>query len=77
MRTTIDLDPSILRALKDRQRIEHKTLGALVSELLSPALATAPVSLPEFRWAAHDLRPRVDPEDTDAVWAALDETGRA
>jgi hypothetical protein len=37
-RTTIDLDPTVLRQLKARQRREGKTLGRLVSELLSRAL---------------------------------------
>ena len=37
-RTTIDLVPAILRELKVRQRREAKTLGRLVSELLSTAM---------------------------------------
>jgi len=36
-RTTIDLDPTVLRQLKARQRREGRTLGRLVSELLSTA----------------------------------------
>lgn len=34
MRTTIDLDDDILRALKRRQREERKTLGQLASNCL-------------------------------------------
>jgi hypothetical protein len=73
MRTTIDLDDDILRALKRRQREERKTLGQLVSELLAQALATEPRAPVDIRWATADLRPRVDLDDKDAVWAVLDE----
>ena len=72
MRTTIDLDDDILRELKRRQQAEHKTLGQLVSELLAPALAAEPRPRIDIRWATADLRPRVDLDDKDAVWAVLD-----
>jgi hypothetical protein len=72
MRTTIDLDDDILRALKQRQRAERKTLGQLVSELLARALADEPREVLDIRWATADLRPRVDLDDKDAVWAVLD-----
>jgi hypothetical protein len=69
----IDLDRSVLRALKQRQRVENKTLGQLVSELLAPALAQDAVVPPDFQWSTKDLRPRVDLDDKDAVWKVLDE----
>lgn len=72
MRTTIDLDDDILRALKRRQREEGKTLGQLVSELLARALAAEPRQSVDIRWATADLRPRIDLDDKDAVWAVLD-----
>jgi hypothetical protein len=71
MRTTIDLDDDILRELKRRQQAEHKTLGQLVSELLAPALAAEPRPRIDIRWVTADLRPRVDLDDKDAVWAVL------
>lgn len=71
MRTTIDLDDDILRALKRRQREERKTLGQLASELLAQALAAEPPNV-DIRWSTADLRPRVDLDDKDAVWAILD-----
>jgi hypothetical protein len=77
MRTTIDLDDDILRALKRRQREERKTLGQLVSELLAQALAAEPGPRPDIRWATADLQPRIDLDDKDAVWAVLDESSRA
>jgi hypothetical protein len=74
MRTTIDLDDDILRALKQRQRAERKTLGQLVSELLAQVLAAEPRTQVEVSWTTADLRPRVDLDDKDAVWAVLDRT---
>ena len=74
-RTTVDIDASVLRELKKRQERERKTLGQLISELLAKAMdaedgggAAGPLS-----WVAKDLQPRVDLEDKDAVWSALDE----
>lgn len=72
MRTTIDLDDDVLRALKQRQREERKTLGQLVSELLAQALAAKSPPAVDISWTTADLRPRVDFEDKDAVWAVLD-----
>jgi len=76
-RTTIDIDSSVLRELKKRQRRENTTLGQLVSELLARALdAEEPVkALPPLQWPSRDLRPRVDLDDKDAVWRILDERG--
>ena len=73
MRTTIDLDDDILRVLKRRQREERKTLGQLVSELLAQALAAGPRPTVDVSWTTADLRPRVDLNDKDAVWAILDQ----
>ncbi|MPZ66474.1 MAG: antitoxin [Pseudonocardiaceae bacterium] len=74
MRTTLDLDSSVLRQLKERQREQNKTLGQLVSELLARALAdTAPASEPApLEWTVHPMRARVDLEDRDAVQRLLD-----
>jgi hypothetical protein len=37
-RTTLNIDAPILMELKEIQRVEHKPLGQLVSELVSEAL---------------------------------------
>ena len=71
-RTTVDLDASILRELKKRQRQERKPLGELISELLATAIELEPQPAPSFTWVTKDLRPRVDLEDKDAVWSILD-----
>ncbi|MGI8808123.1 MAG: antitoxin [Acidimicrobiales bacterium] len=74
-RTTIDIDASVLRELKRRQRREKTTLGQLVSELLARALSEETVvsELPPLQWPSQDLRPRIDLDDKDAVWRILDE----
>lgn len=72
-RTTVDLDPSVLRELRKRRQKEHKTLGQLISELLANAIELEQKPTPSFTWVAKDLRPRVDLEDKDAVWAILDQ----
>ncbi|HEX9122480.1 MAG TPA: antitoxin [Actinomycetota bacterium] len=73
-RTTVNLDPSVLRGLKRRAQAEGKSLGDVISEIVAPALdreqrASTP---PRLRW--HTARmgpPKVDLEDEEAVRAAL------
>ena len=74
MRTTIDLDPLVLAALKERQQREGKTLGVLVSELLSKALADEePRPDVDFHWPVKAMGALVDINDKEALWAVLDE----
>jgi hypothetical protein len=73
-RTTIDLDPAILRELRRRGKREGKSMGQVASELLARAVHE-PVDgpTPEFRWISADLgRPMIDLEDAEAVRRALD-----
>ena len=74
MRTTVDLDPPVLRELKRLQRIERKSLGRLVSDLLVLALSARKgrTSQRSFRWISRPMGARVDLRDTDAVHARLD-----
>lgn len=74
-RTTLDIDASILRELKKRQRRDHKSLGQLVSELLARALAAEGESepVPPLRWTEKPLGLKVDLDDKDALWRILDE----
>ncbi len=73
-RTTLDLDPSVLRELRRRGAREHKSMGTVASELLAQALAADPPAAPEpLRWVSGDLgAPKVDLEDKEAVRAVLD-----
>jgi len=73
-RTTIDIEASVLRELRVRQRREKTTLGQLVSELLARALSEErpETELPPLQWPSQDLRPRVDLDDKEAIWRILD-----
>ncbi|MBN9491904.1 antitoxin [bacterium] len=75
-RTTIDIDPSVLKEAKALAQKRRATLGETISLLLAEALADAgkPKEPPEFRWFSKDMGPSlVDLEDKDAVWAILDQ----
>lgn len=73
-RTTLDIDDSVLRKLKKRQRHENKSLGQLASELLARALAAehGTESLPPLRWTARPLGLKVDLDDKEALRQILD-----
>lgn len=73
-RTTIDLDPTVLRELKRRARREGKSLGRVASEVLSAALEreTLPVPPAPLAWSARPMGARVDLEDAEAVRRALE-----
>lgn len=73
-RTTLDIDASVLRELKRRQRSEKRTLGELASELLARALAEgrADEEPAPLAWTSKPLGLKVDLEEKEAVWAILD-----
>ncbi|MBY0277556.1 antitoxin [Candidatus Binatia bacterium] len=56
MRTTLDIDEDVLRAAKEIARREHRTAGAVISELTRKALTAAPANARE-RKATHGFRP--------------------
>lgn len=70
-RTTIDLDPTVLDALRARCRREGKSLGTVASELLAVSLAAAPEPRP-FHWRSQPMGALVDLEDKEAVQRILD-----
>ncbi len=76
MRTTIDLDPTVVKELKRRSKGAGKSMGQLASELLATSLRGHLSSSRDsagLKWIARDLgRPLVDLEDKEAVRAALD-----
>src|SRR5260370_10643455 len=76
MRTTIDLDPTVVKELKRRSKGVGKSMGQLASELLATSLRGQQSSSRDsasLKWIARDLgRPLVDLEDKEAVPAALD-----
>jgi hypothetical protein len=76
MRTTIDLDPTVVKELKRRSKGAGKSMGQLASELLATSLGEQdgrPRKPRGLAWIAKDLgRPLVDLEDKEAVRAMLD-----
>jgi hypothetical protein len=75
MRTTIDLDAPILADLKRLGRVQGKSLGRLVSDLLAEALrAQQKAGRPEraFVWTAKPMGARADLADREALYDSLD-----
>ncbi len=75
-RTTLDLDSSVLRALRRKSQDQRKSMGQVASELLARSLRESETPSPAaqgFKWVSRDLgKPRVDLEDKEAVRALLD-----
>ncbi len=65
-RTTLDLDPTVLDALRTRSRREGKSLGTVASELLAVALAATPEPRPRG-WQSQPMGALVDLEDKEAI----------
>jgi hypothetical protein len=77
MRTTLNIETPILKQLRELQRREGGSLGALVSRLLADALAgRGKRTAPAFRWTSRPTRSLVDLADKDAVYAILDRPDR-
>jgi plasmid stability protein len=75
-RTTLDLDPSVLRELRIRGKRERKSMGQVASELLASAL-TEPErpTAAELDWTTADLgAPRIDLEDKESLRRILEES---
>ncbi|HVL90953.1 MAG TPA: antitoxin [Actinomycetota bacterium] len=74
MRTTIDLDATVLAELKRRAKRESKSLGQLASELLAAALKQqSPGKRSAIRFHTAAMGARVDLEDKDALWRTLED----
>ena len=73
-RTTLDIDASVLRELKDVAARRHKSMGQVASELLARSLADEhkDVVVPEFWWPTMSGGMLVDIDDKDALWEILD-----
>ncbi len=74
MRTTLDLDGTVLKQLREHQRRTGKTLGQVASELLAQALAevTEPSTDELLPWVSQPMGARVDLEDREVLAAVLD-----
>lgn len=74
-RTTVDIDMPVLKEIKSLQKKEHRTLGQIVSQLLSESLARRriPRKAPSFKWTSRSMRAFADLADKEAIYAILDE----
>ena len=76
MRTTVDIDENILKELRKIQKKEGRSLGRLVSDLLTQALGerkSTADQTPAPHWISKDMGPRIDLANQDAVNAALEQ----
>lgn len=72
-RTTLNLDATVLRELKQRGEREGKSLGDLASELLARSLHEEPAHTTRpLAFHTQEMRARIDLEDRDAVQRRLD-----
>jgi hypothetical protein len=73
-RTTLDIDTPILEEIRAIQRKDGRSMGNIVSQLLSEALAgrNSPGERPRLEWLARPMTALVDLSDKEAVYAALD-----
>ena len=73
-RTTLDLDPAILRELKRRKRASGRSIGQIASELLAGALREPAerAAVVPMRWRSASMGARVDLDDKEAVRRALE-----
>lgn len=72
-RTTVNMDASVLRALKRRAREEGKSLGQVISELVAPALRAGKRRREDstLEWRSKAMEAKVDLEDKEALREAL------
>lgn len=73
-RTTLNLDPTVMRELRQRSERERRSIGEIASQLLARGLREEAEPQPQpFSWVSHDLgKPAVDLEDKEALNALLD-----
>jgi len=73
-RTTIDIENPILMEVKNLQKNDGRSIGKIVSQLLSEALAQRKnkAKAPRFKWRSRRMAALVDLSDKDALYKILD-----
>jgi hypothetical protein len=75
MRITLNIDDPILNELKKLQKMERKSLGRLISDLLVEALrqreSAQGEKRPPSQWISRPMHARVAIADKDALYAAI------
>jgi len=78
VRTTLDIEDTVLKEVRALQRREGGAIGDIVSRLLAEALAHRPREVvPAFEWTSRPMAALVDLADKDVVYAILDRPDRA
>ena len=78
VRTTLDIENTILKELRALQRREGGTLGEIVSRLLAEALTQKPKrTAGAFSWTSRRMGAIVDLADKELVYRILDSADRA
>jgi hypothetical protein len=79
MGTTVDLDAPLVREVKQIQKLEGKSFGRVVSELVALGLSARrrkTSARAAFRWTSRPMGARVDLADKEALRAVLDRDER-
>jgi hypothetical protein len=73
-RTTIDIENPILMEVKNLQKKDGRSIGKIVSQLLSEALAQRKnkAKASRFTWHSRRMGALVDLSDKDALYKILD-----
>ena len=73
-RTTLDIENPILMEVKNLQKKDGRSIGKIVSQLLSEALAQRKnkAKAPRFKWYSRRMGALVDLSDKDALYKILD-----
>jgi len=73
-RTTLDLDTTVLRELRQRGKRERKSMGQVASEVLAAGLREqAPRATKPLYWPSRHMgKPVIDLEDREALGRMLD-----
>lgn len=72
---SLDIDPKVLKNLREIQEAEERPLDQIVSDLLADALQQRASSRParrEFKWISRPLGARFDLTDKEALYSVLD-----
>jgi len=75
-RTTVDIDPPVLKEVRRLQRREGLSMSKMISRLLAEALSRhgteKTAEKTSLHWVSRRMNPLVDLVDKEAVYAALD-----
>jgi hypothetical protein len=71
-RITLNIDSAVLKNLKTLKTIQRRSLGQIVSQLLTEALAMHGRRKGPITWKSRRMGVIVDLEDKEALYAALD-----